>query len=353
MSRIDIKSLNLQELKNELEIMGEKPFRSGQIYSWLHQKLVDDFDEMSNISVQLREKLKEKFEIKNLEMVQVLTSEIDGTSKFLFNLNDSNVIESVLMKYKHGNSVCLSTQAGCRQGCRFCASTIGGLDRNLSASEMLDQVYKITKISGEKISNIVLMGTGEPLDNYDNVIKFIRAVSDENGLHISQRNITMSTCGLVPEILKLEKEELQITLAISLHAPNDTLRKQIMPVAGKYSIQELIEACRHYFQSTKRRITFEYSLIRGFNDSLENARELVKLIGGLNCHVNLIPVNPIEEREYRQTERKEVEAFRMALEKSGVNATVRREMGRDIKGACGQLRKTHKDEIIKSQGGIL
>ena len=353
MDRIDIKSLNLQELKSILEQLGEKPFRAGQIYSWIHQKLVDSFDDMTNVAVSLREKLKDNFEIINIEAVQIMKSEIDGTTKYLFNLNDSNVIESVLMKYKHGNSVCLSTQAGCRQGCRFCASTIGGLDRNLTASEMLDQVYKITKISGEKISNIVLMGTGEPLDNYDNVIRFIKGISDENGLHISQRNITMSTCGLVPEILQLGQEGLQITLAISLHAPNDTLRKQIMPIAGKYSISELIDACRHYFESTKRRITFEYSLIRGFNDSMENAKELGKLIGKLNCHVNLIPINPIEERDYRQTERKDVESFRSALERQGVNATVRREMGRDIKGACGQLRKTHRDEITKNQGGIL
>lgn len=348
MNKTDIKSLSLKELSDALVSQGEKAFRAGQIYTWIHQKLISDFDEMTNISVSLREKLKENFKLTNLEAVEILESKIDGTKKFLFSLEDSSVIESVLMKYKHGNSVCLSTQVGCRQGCRFCASAIGGLERNLTASEMLDQVYKISSLTGEKISNIVLMGTGEPLDNYDNVLRFIRAVSDENGLHISQRNITMSTCGLVPIIEKLSNEGLQITLAISLHAPNDGIRKEIMPIARKYSVEELTKACRHYFNKTGRRITFEYSLIKGFNDSHENAVELSKLIGDINCHVNLIPVNPIEERDYKQTENKEVESFKRALEKLGINVTVRREMGRDIQGACGQLRKTHKDKILKN-----
>ncbi len=348
MKETNIKSLSLKELINELELMGEKKFRAKQIYKWLHIKHVKDFDEMTDLSNALREKLKNSFFINNLEIVDVLESKIDGTKKFLFSLRDLKVIESVWMKYKHGNSVCLSTQVGCRQGCRFCASTIGGLERNLKSSEILDQVYKMMEFTGEKISNIVLMGTGEPLDNYDEVLRFIKAVSDENGLHISQRNITMSTCGLVPEINKLAKEGLSITLAISLHSSNDEIRKDIMPVAKKYPVDELISACKGYFDATGRRITFEYSLIKGVNDSIENANELSNLIRGINCHVNLIPVNPIEERAFEQSDKNSVENFRLLLEKKGINATVRREMGRDIQGACGQLRKSHREKLIRN-----
>lgn len=342
--KIDIKSLSLDELKNLLIEIGDKAFRAKQIYDWIHVKLVSDFDEMTNLSKALRDQLKEKCEIINLKVVDKLESSTGETSKFLFELQDERVIESVLMKYHHGNSVCISSQVGCRMGCKFCASTLGGLERNLSASEMLDQIYKIQKISGERVSNVVVMGTGEPLDNYDNLIKFIHLLSDENGLNISQRNITVSTCGLVEKIKKLAEEDLQITLALSLHAPNDEVRKELMPVANAYSIDSVIEACDYYFKKTGRRITFEYSLVEGVNDSAEYAKELSHRIKGLNCHVNLIPVNPIKERNYRQSEARYIQNFKNILEKNRINVTIRREMGTDIDAACGQLRKSYMDK---------
>ena len=255
-------------------------------------------------------------------------SSIDGTNKFLFELWDGSMIESVLMRYKHGNSICISSQVGCRMGCRFCASTIGGLVRNLTASEMLREVYEVQKITGERISNIVVMGTGEPLDNYDNFVRFIRMISDEHGLHISQRNITASTCGIVPNILRLAGENFQITLALSLHATTDEKRRKLMPIANTWHLDELMEACAYYFEKTGRRITFEYSLVGGKNDSQEDARELAELIRGLNCHVNLIPVNPIKERDFVQSEKKVIENFQNKLEKYQINVTIRREMGR-------------------------
>ena len=277
-------------------------------------------------------------------MLEVQTSKLDGTQKYLFALPDGNVVESVLMKYRHGNSVCISSQVGCKMGCRFCASTIGGWTRNLLPSEMLDQVYKIQKFSKERVSNVVVMGTGEPLDNYDNLLRFIRMISDENGLHISQRNITVSTCGIVPRMYDLAGEDLQITLAISLHASNQQKREKLMPVAKKYSLEELMEACRNYFEKTGRRLTFEYSLVGGENDSQEDAEELAHLIKGLNCHINLIPVNPIKERSYVQSDKKVIANFQNKLEKYQINVTIRREMGRDIDGACGQLRKSYIDK---------
>lgn len=343
MTKLDIKSLDLVELKEEIIKMEEKPFHANQIYNWLHKKLVVSFDKMSNIPKALKVKLDEKYEVINLEPVETLTSSIDDTMKFLFRLHDGNVIESVLMRYKHGNSVCISTQAGCRMGCRFCASAIGGLTRNLYPSEMADQIYKISVITGERISNIVLMGTGEPLDNYDNVLKFIKMISDENGLHISQRNITISTCGIVPNIHRLAEEDLQITLAVSLHASNNDTRRELMPIANKYTIEEIIKACKYYFEKTKRRLTFEYSLVSGVNDTTGDAKMLSKLLYGINCHVNLIPINPIKERDYRQTDQEGVNRFKNYLFTHGINATVRREMGRDIQGACGQLRKNYSD----------
>ena len=245
----------------------------------------------------------------------------------------------MLMHYKHGNSVCISSQAGCRMGCKFCASTLDGLKRNLLPSEMLDQVYAITKESGERVSNVVVMGTGEPLDNYENLLRFITLLTDENGLHISQRNLTVSTCGIVPKMRELAKEKLQITLALSLHAATDETRRELMPVANVYSLAELMEACSYYFEQTGRRITFEYSLVRDVNDTSQDAGRLSELIRGMNCHVNLIPVNPIKERTYVQSDKRAVEAFRDRLIKNGITATVRREMGRDIDGACGQLRR--------------
>ena len=282
-------------------------------------------------------------------MVDEQISAIDGTRKYLFRLSDGNVIESVLMRYKHGNSVCISSQVGCKMGCRFCASTIGGWTRNLLPSEMLDQIYRIQSITGERVSNVVVMGTGEPMDNYDNIVRFVHLLSDEGGLNISQRNITVSTCGIVPKIYELAKEKLQITLALSLHAPNDEKRRELMPVAQRYSMDEVLDACRNYFQETSRRITFEYSLVAGVNDSDEDARELSSRIHDINCHVNLIPVNPIKERSYRRSTHLAVENFKIKLEKCGINVTIRREMGSDIDGACGQLRKSYMEKSYDPQ----
>lgn len=341
MEKIDIKSLNSEELKELVISMGEKPFRGKQLYEWLHKKLAADYEEMTSLSKSFREKLKERCELVALQVLEVQTSKIDGTQKYLFALGDGNVVESVLMKYKHGNSVCISSQVGCRMGCRFCASTIGGWTRNLTPSEMLDQIYRIQKISQERVANVVVMGTGEPLDNYDNLVKFIRMLSDENGLHISQRNLTVSTCGIVPKMYELAEENLQITLALSLHASNQEKRQELMPIAYKYSIDQVLQACRNYFEKTGRRITFEYSLVGGKNDSQEDADQLAHLIQGLNCHVNLIPVNPIKERDFVQSDKKVIEKFQNKLEKYQINVTIRREMGRDIDGACGQLRKRY------------
>ena len=343
--KIDIKSLTLDELKSAMVELGEKAFRAKQIYEWLHVKLVRDFDEMTNISNATKEKLKEKFTLTNLQVVDSLHSEDGSTSKFLFELEDNRVIESVLMKYHHGNSVCISSQVGCRMGCRFCASTLGGLERNLKPSEMLDQIYQIQRISGERVSNIVIMGTGEPMDNFDNVVKFLEMISNADGLNISQRNITVSTCGIVEKIRELADRKFAITLAISLHAPTDERRKEIMPVAYKYTIAQIMEACHYYYEQTGRRITFEYSLIEGVNDQPEQAQILSKLVKGLNCHINLIPVNPIKERDFKQTQGKYVQNFKNLLEKNRIQVTIRREMGADINAACGQLRKSYKDKL--------
>lgn len=344
MKKQDILALEFPALAQVMEELSEPPFRAKQVYEWLHKKLAASFDEMTNLSKALREKLGEQFEITPLAMADKRVSKNDGTTKFLFCLGDGSVIESVLMKYKHGNSVCISSQVGCRMGCRFCASALGGWERNLEVSELLSQVYEIQRISGERVSNIVVMGTGEPLDNYDNLLAFIRRISDEKGLHISQRNIALSTCGLADKIKRLAEEKLQITLAISLHAPNDELRRQLMPVARQYGIAEVLEACHYYYERTGRRITFEYSLIRGLNDSEEAARELSGLLGGFCCHVNLIPVNPIKERNYRHSEEKSLQKFKLVLEKNRINVTIRRELGSDIDAACGQLRKSYRDK---------
>jgi len=344
MEELDIKSMNLSELDVVMEDLGEKSFKAKQIYEWLHQKMISDYAKMTNISKGLRKKLADMYPLNVMEIAKVQESRIDGTRKYLFRLSDGNVIESVWMKYKHGNSVCISSQVGCRMGCVFCASAIGGLTRNLRASEMLEQVYQIQKHTGERISNIVMMGTGEPLDNYEQVIRFITMISDEKGVNISQRNITISTCGLVPKIRMLAEEELQVTLALSLHAATDEKRRELMPVARQYQVREVIEACQYYYQKTKRRLTFEYSLMAGENDLPEDAGQLAALIRGLNCHVNLIPVNPVRERNFVQSNKKNVEKFKNKLEKCGINVTIRREMGRDIDGACGQLRKRYLDQ---------
>jgi len=333
--------MTLPELTRTLEEDGEKKFRAKQIFAWLHARQAESFDEMSDLSLALRGKLKEHCELVTLEQAQVFVSALDGTRKYLFRLPDGHLIESVFMKYRHGNSVCVSSQAGCRMGCRFCASTLDGLARSLLPSEMLEQVYRIVRDTGEKISNVVIMGSGEPMDNYEHVLRFIRLLTDENGYHMSQRNITLSTCGIVPGIRKLSEEGLPVTLALSLHGSSDEERKQLMPVARKYPLQEVLAACDEYFEKTGRRISYEYSLVKGVNDSEDHARRLAALLKGKNCHVNLIPVNPIKERSYRSISRAEAAKFQLTLEKYGINATIRREMGRDIQGACGQLRRDY------------
>ncbi len=338
-SKIDIKSLSLEELTEELADSGEKPFRARQMYEWMHVKLARDFGEMTNLSKAFRQQCGQRYGYTALEAVQVQESKLDGTRKYLFRLPDGNMVESVWMRYKHGNSVCISSQVGCRMGCRFCASTLDGLERSLLPSEMLDQVYEVTRLTGERVSNVVVMGIGEPLDNYDNLVKFIRMLTDENGLHISQRSVTVSTCGIVPYMRRLAEEGLQITLALSLHAATDGKRQELMPIAKRYSIRELMDACRYYFEQTGRRITFEYSLVGGVNDSWEDAEALSALAAPLCSHVNLIPVNPIKERNFVQSEAARIQAFKNKLEKNKINVTIRREMGRDIDGACGQLRR--------------
>ena len=291
--KADLKSMNLAEMTEFIVSIGEKPFRAKQVYQWIHEKQADSFDEMTNISKKLRESLADAGYLTTLKKEEVQISKLDGTRKYLFQLEDGNVIESVLMRYKHGNSVCISSQVGCRMGCRFCASTLDGLVRGLRPAEMLDQIYQIGKDIGERISNVVVMGTGEPMDNFDNLLRFIELLTDENGLHISQRNLTVSTCGIVPRMRELADKKLQITLALSLHASNQEKRLSLMPVANKYDIHEVVDACRYYFDQTGRRVTFEYSLVGGVNDTDQDAEELCRLVKGMNCHINLIPVNPI------------------------------------------------------------
>lgn len=339
--RTDVKSLALKELISFVEECGEKAFRAKQMYRFLHVNLVTSFEEMTNLPKSFRGILEERAVLKGCHAVKIQKSK-DGTKKFLMELFDGNFVESVLMKYKHGNSVCISTQVGCRMGCRFCASTVGGLLRNLEVSEMLDQVYEVQRVSGERISNVILMGIGEPLDNYENVVQFIRMLSDENGLHISARNITISTCGLVHQIKRLGEENLAVTLAISLHAPNDALRQEMMPIAKKYPIGEILSACREYFEKTNRRLTFEYSMVDGKNDSIKEADELSGLLKGLNCHVNLIPLNQVKGRMGQRSKKDKIRDFKLRLEKNHINVTIRREMGRDIDAACGQLRNKNK-----------
>ena len=336
---MDIKSMTLDELKEELKAQGLQAFRAGQIYQWMHQKMASSFEEMTNLSKDLRKELSDKYAYTCLEEVRMQESKLDGTRKYLFRLADGNLVESVFMRYQHGNSVCISSQVGCKMGCRFCASTLDGWERNLLPSEMLEQIYAITRSTGERISNVVVMGTGEPLDNLENLIRFIRLLTNEDGLHISQRNITVSTCGLVPQIRKLAQEDLQITLALSLHATTNDKRKELMPIANTYPLDEVLEACSDYYRVTGRRITFEYSLVSGVNDTQEDAQELIGIAKKHAGHINLIPVNPIKERDYKRGSKQDILAFKNKLEKNGINCTIRREMGRDIDGACGQLRR--------------
>ena len=335
---MDIKSMTLAELTAALAELSEPAYRAKQLYAWMHVRLATAYEEMTNLPKSLREKLAERYPLTVLTKAVRLDSQLDGTKKYLFRLPDGNVIESVRMEYHHGVSVCISSQVGCRMGCTFCASTIGGLVRNLTPSEMAEQIYAITRDTGERVSNIVVMGTGEPLDNYDNLLAFLRIITDENGLHISQRNVTVSTCGLVPKLRSLA----DLNLAISLHAPNDELRKKLMPVANSFSVRELIDAAKYYTEKTGRRMTFEYSLIAGVNDSGAQAKELAALLKGLSAHVNLIPVNPVSERDYKRSLVKNVLHFQKMLENEGIHVTIRRELGSDINAACGQLRRHYE-----------
>lgn len=335
----DIKSFNNEELAEWVRENSLPAFRAKQIFSWLHKSGVSDFSEMSNVSKDLRNKLSEEFYISSCEIENKYVSAIDGTVKYLFRLSDGEFLETVIMKYKYGYTICVSSQVGCKMGCRFCASTLAGFKRNLTAGEIESQLHSAQKDLGIRISHIVLMGIGEPLDNFDNVLRFIENVNSEDGLNISVRNITLSTCGIVPRINDLMKHDLQLTLTISLHAPNDKIRSKIMPVNDRWKINEVIAACREYAEFTSRRVSFEYTLIKDVNDTPECAEELSKLLKGMLCHVNLIPVNNVEERKNIRSSDKSVNKFLHILQKNGINATIRRTLGSDINASCGQLRR--------------
>ncbi len=339
----DIKSLSYEELNNEIISIGLPKFRSKQIFEWFHKFGISSFDEMSNISKDLRARLSDSFFISSCEIEQKLVSEIDGTVKYLFRLYDGEYVESVIMKYKYGYTICVSSQVGCKMGCTFCASTLAGFKRNLEAGEIESQLHSAQKDLNIRISNIVLMGIGEPLDNYDNVVKFFYNVNNENGLNISMRNITVSTCGIVPRIYDLMNEELPITLTISLHASNDEIRSRTMPVNNKWGIEEIIKACRMYIEKTNRRVSFEYTLINNVNDSKECALELAGRLSGMLCHVNLIPVNDVEERGNVRSTDKNIHKFSDVLKMNGINATIRRTLGSDINASCGQLRRKRNE----------
>lgn len=338
MEKIDIRSLNYQELAEEVKALGLPKFRTDQIYSWLFEKGVRDFSEMSNLSKDLRQALDERFVIRNCTIDTKLCSKLDETVKYLFELGKGEFVECVVMKYKYGYSICVSTQLGCKMGCKFCASAIGGFKRHLTASEILSEIYTAQSDLGIKISHIVLMGTGEPLDNYDNVMCFLELVTDEKGLNISMRHISLSTCGVVPRIYELAEKKLGLTLSISLHAPNDKIRSQTMPVNSKWNIEELLTACRYYTKVTSRRISFEYAMIDSFNDSVECAEELASRLSGMLCHINLIPVNNVRENNYERSNEKNIKRFISVLERHGLTVTVRRTLGSDINASCGQLR---------------
>lgn len=335
---INLKDLTFEELKSFLVELGEKPFRAKQIFSWLH-KGVETFDEMTDLSLELRNKLSDVSYVSSLRIIQKLESKIDKTKKYLFELKDGNCVESVVMYYKHGITICISCQVGCRMGCKFCASTIGGLVRSLTPGEILDQIIFASKDIGERISNIVMMGIGEPLDNYDNVVKFLNIVNDQNGINIGYRHISLSTCGVVPNIKKLMELNIPLTLSISLHAPTDEVRSEIMPINKAYNIDELMSACKDYVLHTKRRISFEFALISGINDNKKTALLLGKRVKGMLCHINLIPVNSVEENKFKKPSKEKINEFVSVLESMGITVTVRRELGSDISASCGQLRR--------------
>ncbi|MDD6278492.1 MAG: 23S rRNA (adenine(2503)-C(2))-methyltransferase RlmN [Oscillospiraceae bacterium] len=338
MEKLDILSMTLSELEAALAAEGEKKFRARQIFQWLHVKKIFDFDKMTDVSIQLRQRLKEKFCINRLFVSKRLESSADNTVKYLYRLSDGNFVETVLMDYSYGKSICVSTQVGCKMGCRFCASAIAGFVRNLSPSEILMQIYETERDSGVRVSGVVLMGIGEPLDNYDNVVKFLGLLSDKDGNNLSLRHVSLSTCGIVPRIYDLAELKLGLTLSVSLHCADNDKRSEIMPVNRTYNMNSLIEACRNYILRTGRRVTFEYAVIDGVNSSDADADKLASLLRGMNCHVNLIPVNKVKERSYR-TVRAGVEEFAKHLGRRGINATVRRTLGSDIEAACGQLRR--------------
>ncbi|XJZ29048.1 23S rRNA (adenine(2503)-C(2))-methyltransferase RlmN [Bacillota bacterium Lsc_1132] len=341
-----IYSLKVAEMKQWLSENGEKPFRAEQIYDWLYKKRVASFEEMNNLSKSLRELLDRDFLITTLKTI-IKQESADGTIKFLFELHDGYSIETVLMRHNYGNSVCVTTQVGCRIGCTFCASTLGGLKRHLEAGEIVAQVVTVQQAldeTDERVSSVVIMGIGEPFDNYDNMLSFLKIINDEKGLNIGARHITVSTSGIIPKIYQFADENMQINFAISLHAPNTELRSRLMPINRAYKLDDLMDAVRYYIDKTGRRISFEYGLFGGVNDQIEHAEELARLLKGLKCHVNLIPVNYVPERNYVRTPRNQIFAFEKALRKKGVNVTIRREHGHDIDAACGQLRAKERKE---------
>ncbi|NMA83854.1 MAG: 23S rRNA (adenine(2503)-C(2))-methyltransferase RlmN [Epulopiscium sp.] len=335
----DLQSITPEELEKRIVNLGEKPFRAKQIFKWLHQHHIKEINEMTNISKELRQQLLALAPLCKLQMAERYESQKDETIKYLFTLSDHNIIECVLMRYNHGNTVCISSQVGCRMGCKFCASTLDGLVRHLSAGEMVSQIYAIQEDIGERISNVVIMGSGEPLDNFQACIDFITIITSPLGLNIGQRHITISTCGLIPQMRQLALKQPQVTLAVSLHAPNDAIRQEFMPIARKYSLDELLATCAYYIEQTHRRITFEYALIQGYNDQEQHAKELGQKLKGLLCHVNLIPMNEIEERSYISTTASNTQHFKKILEEAGITVTIRRKLGEDIAAACGQLRR--------------
>ena len=341
MDKIDIKSLQLDKLQEYIVSIGAKPFVAKQIYTWLHRKNVDSFDEMTNISKALRERLKEECDLTTISIRKKQVS-VDGTIKYLYQLQDGNCIETVLMRYEHGNSICVSCQVGCRMGCTFCASTQHGKIRDLKTSEILQQLYFTEKDIGERVSNIVMMGIGEPMDNFDNTVNFIKIISSPEGKNISQRNISVSTCGVVPRIYDLAKLKLGITLSISLHATTTAKRKVTMPITNAFGVEELMKACRDYTKTTGRRISFEYAMIKGVNDTDEDALQLSQLLKGMISHVNLIPINPVDGSPYTQSDDRVIRAFQKKLQDLHVNATIRRRLGQDISAACGQLRNENR-----------
>lgn len=337
--KIDIKSLTLEELKQEMTTIGVQSFRAKQIYTWLHVRRVYSFSDMTDLSLSLRETLEERYYINKFKIKRKLVSKIDSTVKYLFELIDGECIESVVMRYNHGNTICISSQVGCRMGCKFCASTIGGKVRDLAPSEMLDQINTAEQDLNEHISNIVMMGIGEPLDNFDNVMNFLTILSSKEGYNKSLRHLSLSTCGVCDKIDALADKKLQLTLSISLHAPNDEIRNTIMPINNRWNVGELIETCKRYINNTGRRISFEYTMIHGVNDSDDCARQLANLLKGMICHVNLIPVNEVSETSFTKSEKARIASFSNILEGKGITTTVRRKLGADIEAACGQLRR--------------